>query len=219
MVGVPAEADLDGHRHRDGRSHGLDDAADAARLASERRAETHAREVIDRAPEIQIDEVGTAGFHQRGRPRHLVRLVAGQLDAETGLAGGTPNEGELAAPPLLEAAGHDHFTDQDARAEFDAQLPVGEIRPFGHRREDDRAGQRVAKRHADMLLGRRTGRPGASGATADRRPLPAVRPAFRPSAVRRRVGRRRASPSAARGHQADVRARADRRRRAPPVTP
>ena len=59
-----------------------DDAADALRFACERCAEPLTGEVIDRAPEIHVHQVGAARRHQFGGPRHFVRLVAGQLHAE-----------------------------------------------------------------------------------------------------------------------------------------
>jgi hypothetical protein len=97
--------------------------------------------VIDGTAEIDVDEVGAARFGQRGGPRHLLRLVARELHPEAGLAGGPPDQRELAPPALLQAARHDHFAHEDARAELHAQAPVGQVRSLGHRRRDDGAGQ------------------------------------------------------------------------------
>ena len=102
----------------------------AARIAStmrrtrlgcraERRAEAHAGEVIDRAAEVQVHEVRAARFDQRRRPRHLVRLVAGELDAEARLVRRAPDQRKLAAPPLLQPPRHDHLADEDPRAQLD----------------------------------------------------------------------------------------------------
>ena len=76
--------------------HRLDDAAHARRLAAERGAEAHAGEVIDRAAEIEIDEVRAACFDERRGPRHFLRLVAGELDAEARLFRRAADERELA---------------------------------------------------------------------------------------------------------------------------
>ena len=55
------------------------------RMASNRRAEAHSREVIDRAAEVDVDEIRAARFDQRRGPADFVGLVAGELHAETRL--------------------------------------------------------------------------------------------------------------------------------------
>ena len=114
-------------------------------LAAERRAEAHAREVIDRAAEIEIDEIGAARFDERRGPRHLVRLVAGELHAEARLVRRAADQRELAAPALLQPPRDDHLADEHARAELDAQPPVRQIRALRHRRHDDRAREGFAE--------------------------------------------------------------------------
>ena len=54
---------------------------------AERGAKAFAREVIDRAAEVHVHEIRTARFDERRGPRHLVRVVAGELHAEEGLVG------------------------------------------------------------------------------------------------------------------------------------
>ena len=146
-VGVPAEANLDGDGHLHGRAHRFDDEPYAIRLAAERRAEAHPREVIDRAAEIQIDAVGAARFDERRGPRHLLGPIAGELHAEARLVVGPSNQRELAAAPLLQPARHDHLAHEHARAQLDAQPPIGQVRSLRHRRHDDGAGKRAQEVH------------------------------------------------------------------------
>ena len=69
---VPSEADLRGDGDAsDGPLHRLDEAADAIGMPSDRRAESLSREVIDRAAEVDVDEIRAAGLDQRRRPRRL----------------------------------------------------------------------------------------------------------------------------------------------------
>ena len=139
---VPAEAQLDGDRNRRHRLlHGFGDAADALRLSAERGADSLVREVIDRAAAVEIDEIRTARLDQRRRPADLLRIGAGELDAEERLAFELSNQRELALAALLQPSGHGHLADRDARAELDAQPAVGKVGPLGHRRHHHGAGR------------------------------------------------------------------------------
>ena len=69
---------------RDRFLHRLGDAADALRLAAERRADALVREVIDRAAAIEIDEVGAARFDQRRGPADLSGLVPASCTPKNG---------------------------------------------------------------------------------------------------------------------------------------
>ena len=113
-------------------------------LAAERGAEAHAREVIDRAAEVEVDEVRAARFDERGGPRHLVGLVAGELHAEARLVRRAADQREFAAPPLLQPPRDDHLADEHAGPELDAEPAVGQVRALRHRRHDEGAG-RAAK--------------------------------------------------------------------------
>ena len=146
-VGGPAEANLDGDRHLHGRDHRFDVEPYAIRLASERGAEAHPREMIDRAAEIQIDRVGAARFDERRGPRHLIGPIAGKLHDEARLIVGPSNERELAAAPLLQPARHDHLAHEHARAQLDAQTPIGQVGALRHRRHHDGAGKRAQEVH------------------------------------------------------------------------
>lgn len=142
LVRFPSEADLHRHRHLDRGLHRLHDLAHPRRLAAERRAEAHAGEVIDGAAEIDVDEVRPARFHQRRRPRHLLRLVAGELYGKHRLVGRPSDERKLSAFALFEPTSHHHFADKDAGAQFHAELAVGKVGAFGHRRRNQRAGDK-----------------------------------------------------------------------------
>ncbi len=83
-----------------------------------------------------------AALDEHRGPRHLVRLVAGELHAEARFVRRASNQGKLAAPPLLEAPRHHHFADQYSRAELDTQASKRKVRPFRHGGQDDRAGKR-----------------------------------------------------------------------------
>src|SRR5260221_419801 len=52
------------------------------------------------------------------RPRHFLRLVAGQLHAEEPFIGRPPDERELAAALLLQPARDRHLAHRHARAKF-----------------------------------------------------------------------------------------------------
>ena len=132
---------------RDRLLHRFGDAADALRLAAERRADAFVREVIDRAAAVQIDEIGAARFDERRGPANLFRIGARQLHAEKRLALELANQRELALAPLLQPPRHRHLADRHARAQLDAQTAIGKIRAFGHRRHHDGAGQDLAKIH------------------------------------------------------------------------
>jgi hypothetical protein len=134
---------------RHGLLHCFGDAADALRLPSERGADPLVREVIDRAAAVEIDQVGAARFDQRCRPADLLRIRTRELDAEEGLTLEFPNQRELAFLSLLQAASHGHLADRDARPELDAQPPVGEIRPLGHRRHYHGSSEHIAKIHRE----------------------------------------------------------------------
>ena len=143
---VPAEPQLDGHRNRrDGLLHRLGDAADARRLAAERRADALVREVIDRTAAVEVDEIGAARFDERRGPANLFRIGAGQLHAEERLAFELANQRELALLALLQPPRHRHLADRHARAQLDAQAAIRKIRAFGHRRHHHGAGQHIAK--------------------------------------------------------------------------
>ena len=139
--GVPPEPDLHGHRHLHRGPQRFDDAPYAAGLARQRRAQAHAREVIDRTAEIDVDEVGAARFRKGRGPGEFIGLVAGELDAEAGLVRRPTNEGELAAAPLAQPAGDHHLADEHARTQFPRELAVGQVRALRHGRHDDRAGE------------------------------------------------------------------------------
>ena len=119
---VPAEPQLHGHRNLGHRLlHRFGDAADALRLAAERRADALVREVIDRAAAIEIDEVGAARFDERRGPADLFGIGAGQLHAEERLAFELADQRELALAALLQPPRHRHLADRHARAQLDAQ--------------------------------------------------------------------------------------------------
>ena len=101
--------------------HRFDDAADARGLAAERGADALAREVIDRAAAIEVDEIRAARFDERRRPADLLRIGAGQLHAEERLALELANQRELALAALFQPPRHGHLADRDARAKLDAQ--------------------------------------------------------------------------------------------------
>jgi hypothetical protein len=84
---VPTQAELHGHRNlRHRPSSSPRDAANALRLAAERRADALVREVVDRTAAIEIDEIGASRLDERGRPSNFLRVGAGQLHAEEWLA-------------------------------------------------------------------------------------------------------------------------------------
>ena len=126
----------------------FDDAADAGGLAAERGADALAREVIDRAAAVQVDEIDAARLDQRGGPAELLGIGAGQLHAEERLALELPDQRELALAALFEPARHGHLADRDARAELDAQAAVGKVRALRHRRHHHGAGQDFAEIHS-----------------------------------------------------------------------
>ena len=102
---VPAQPDL--HRHGDTRNaalHRLHQPAHAVGLPAEGGAKADPREAIDRAAEVEIDEIRSPLLRKARGPRQLVRLVARQLDAEARLIGRPSDERELGAPLLPQAA-------------------------------------------------------------------------------------------------------------------
>ena len=119
----------------------------ASRLPPERGAKALAREVIDRASQVDVHEIRTARFNECRRPGHFVGVVAGELDTEERLLRGPPDQRELAPPALFQLPRHRHLAHRHARAELDAQLPVGQVGAFRHGRHDARAAQGFGQGH------------------------------------------------------------------------
>ena len=100
---------------------------DAGRLTGKRRAHSLAGEVVDRASEVDVHEVGAARLDERGGPGHLLGVRAGQLHAEAGLAFESTDEREFAGALLLEPPRHRHLADEHARSQLDGEATVGQV--------------------------------------------------------------------------------------------
>ena len=142
---VPSEPNLDGDRDLHRAAHGLDDAGDAPGLARERGAEPLAREVVDGAAEVHVDEIRATRLGECRGPRHLLRVRARELHRERGLIGRATNQRELRPAFLLEAAGDHHLGHEDARAVLDAEAAEGQVRALRHGSDDDGARRSAGK--------------------------------------------------------------------------
>ena len=80
------------------------------------RAEALAREEIDGAAEIDVDQICPTRLHELGGPAHLVGIVARQLHAEERFGRRAPDQCELSATALLQATGEGHLAHRDSGA-------------------------------------------------------------------------------------------------------
>jgi len=119
---VPPEPDLCGDGHRCDRAlHGFHDPPDALGLPAEGRAHSLPCEMIDTATRNwDVYQVRHPGFHEGGRPAHLLGVSARELHAENGSSDARRINAKLAAPLLLEPAGYGHLAHQH-RAPSSAQ--------------------------------------------------------------------------------------------------
>ncbi len=147
VVVIPPEAEL--HRDRDADDlalHRLDDSTYPLGLARQRGAHPLPGEVVDRTPEVHVDEVDAAGLDQCGRPAHLFGVGPGELNAEAGLVGAPANQRELRTPPLLEAPRDGHLADGHARPELDAQPAKRQVAALRHRPQNHRTRETLDER-------------------------------------------------------------------------
>src|SRR4029079_15085083 len=103
----------------------------------QRGAHTFPREVVDRAPEFEIDKIRTARFDQRGGPREFAWICPRELYAEARFLGRSPDQRELTLTLLFETPREGHLADGHARSQLDTQTAVGQIRALRHRTHHD----------------------------------------------------------------------------------
>jgi len=149
---VPAEADLDGDRYvAESALHGLHDPTNPARLSGGRGANALAREKVDRAAQVDVNEVCAPLLHEGGRPGHLFWVRPGKLDAEARFVRRAPYQGVLAAPALLQPPRQRHLAHGDSGAHLNGKPAVGKVRALGHRPHHQGPGHVTQERHDSML--------------------------------------------------------------------
>ena len=108
---VPAGADFgrDGQR-RDGADDGGGDGGEEGAVAEEGGSAVFANHLVDRAAEVEVDEVGLFPINDRsGAPRELFGFTAEELDSERMLFGGGVDELFGALVAVQDTLGRDKF--------------------------------------------------------------------------------------------------------------
>ncbi len=129
------------HLHRDGHvdrvGDGGDDAAGAVRVVEQGRAGARLRHLLDRAAEVDVDDVGArVGDHPR-RLGHQLRFRAEDLDGERVLVGCDAQVAECALIAVVEAGAADHLGADEPGAEPAALAAKRLHADARHRREHE----------------------------------------------------------------------------------
>jgi hypothetical protein len=136
---VPAASDLAGHGQVRRRHHRADDLLHQVEIAQAARAAVPPHDLLDRAAEVDVDELRLEHVgHEPRRLAHRDRVGAEDLDADRALVG---PEGELVERRLVLAAnplGGEELGDDHVRAVPAAEPPEGRLRHAGHRCEIQR---------------------------------------------------------------------------------
>ena len=137
---VPADADFRGDgKRRDGADHGARHFFQKRTIAQQRRAAVFRDHLVDRAAEIQVDEIGPLPIHDHARGlAEMRRVCAEKLHAERALAFVEFKVADGSSVPAEDALGADEFRDDDIGALLLAKLPEDGVRHPGHRREVER---------------------------------------------------------------------------------
>ena len=135
---VPAHAHLQRHRHRHGAHGRLQDARGGGLVAHQRAAGALAdRDLLHRAAEIDVDQVGAATDRDARRLGHRRRVAAGELDRGRRRRRSSAMRSVLRFSRTIaqEAIISDTTRPAPSRARQPAERQVGDAR---HRRQDDR---------------------------------------------------------------------------------
>ena len=134
-----AAAHLHRDRQRRGRRDGRDDARGVIRVVEQRRAGAGLRHLLDRAAEVDVDDVRARGLDRARGLGHRDRVGAEDLDRERMLVGG---DAQIAERPLVAVldAGHRHHLGADEPGAVAASLAAEGLHADArHRREHEAA--------------------------------------------------------------------------------
>lgn len=135
---VPARAHLERDRNTRSRDDGAQYPRDQRLIAHERGARGAIADLLGRAAEIDVDDLG-AEFHVHARGiGHHGRVIARNLhDARLGLSAVIHPQTRLGRIPEVNV-GRDHFRRRDPRAHSPAEPAEGQVGHARHRRESER---------------------------------------------------------------------------------
>jgi hypothetical protein len=136
---TPAAADLHRRRQRDGRTHGSDDLLHQVQILQAARAAVSAHHLLDRAAEVDVEEVWLVRLlDERRGLGHCRSLGAKNLHPDRPLRG---IETQIIPAPLGATAQTFRayeLADDDIRAEAPAQPPERRLADTGLRRQVER---------------------------------------------------------------------------------
>ena len=131
---------LDGHRHRNGRRHGLDDSAGPIGLVEKCRPGSGLCHLLDRAAEVDIDDVRAGFLDHRGGIRHHSRIGAEDLHRQGALVGRDAQIAQSALVSVLQTGARDHLGADEPGAKSPSLAPKRLHADACHRRQNQAAG-------------------------------------------------------------------------------